>query len=271
MANYSVIPLSEKIGVIEFVMDVQTMKGIVNEQRKRLGKVVNERKIFVALNSAQKFIQEGKSDETKLKHLVQLFKSIVQNNEPVLHQWFIEQFSDPSAWYMARNKFTRSTAVMSIVGYLVGLGDRHCENILFFKNTGAILHIDFDCLFEKGKTLPTPEIVPFRLTQNMVDAMGICGVDGSFRISCEETGKLLRNNEQSLMNILETLLYDPLLDWKNQDPQRDLMKVRKKIRGLMNEDEGLAMNIHGQVDVLIQEATSIERLAQMYGGWSAYI
>lgn len=271
VANYSVIPLSEKIGVIEFVMDVQTMKGIVNEQRKRLGKVVNERKIFVALNSAQKFIQEGKSDETKLKHLVQLFKSIVQNNEPVLHQWFIEQFSDPSAWYMARNKFTRSTAVMSIVGYLVGLGDRHCENILFFKNTGAILHIDFDCLFEKGKTLPTPEIVPFRLTQNMVDAMGICGVDGSFRISCEETGKLLRNNEQSLMNILETLLYDPLLDWKNQDPQRDLMKVRKKIRGLMNEDEGLAMNIHGQVDVLIQEATSIERLAQMYGGWSAYI
>lgn len=271
VANYSVIPLSEKIGVIEFVIDVQTMKGIVNEQRKRLGKVVNERKIFVALNTAQKFIQEGKPDETKLKHLVQLFKSIVQNNEPVLHQWFIEQFSDPSAWYIARNKFTRSAAVMSIVGYLVGLGDRHCENILFFKNTGAILHIDFDCLFEKGKTLPTPEIVPFRLTQNMVDAMGICGVDGSFRISCEETGKLLRNNEQSLMNILETLLYDPLLDWKNQDPQRDLMKVRKKIRGLMNEDEGLAMNIHGQVDVLIQEATSIERLAQMYGGWSAYL
>ncbi|KAI5961667.1 MEC1 [Candida theae] len=271
VANYSVIPLSEKIGVIEFVMDVQTMKGIVNEQRKRLGKVVNERKIFVALNSAQKFIQERKPDETKLKHLVQLFTTIVQNNEPVLHQWFIEQFSDPSAWYIARNKFTRSAAVMSIVGYLVGLGDRHCENILFFKNTGAILHIDFDCLFEKGKTLPTPEIVPFRLTQNMVDAMGICGVDGSFRISCEETGQLLRNNEQSLMNILETLLYDPLLDWKNQDPQRDLMKVRKKIRGLMNEDEGLAMNIHGQVDVLIQEATSMERLAQMYGGWSAYI
>ncbi|KAI5970831.1 MEC1 [Candida margitis] len=271
VANYSVIPLSEKIGVIEFVMDVQTMKGIVNEQRKRLGKVVNERKIFVALNTAQKFIQEGKQDESKLRHLVQLFKSIVHNNEPVLHQWFIEQFSDPSAWYIARNKFTRSAAVMSIVGYLVGLGDRHCENILFFKNTGAILHIDFDCLFEKGRTLPTPEIVPFRLTQNMVDAMGICGVDGSFRISCEETGKLLRNNEQSLMNILETLLYDPLLDWKNQDPQRDLMKVRKKIRGLMNEDEGLAMNIHGQVDVLIQEATSMERLAQMYGGWSAYI
>ena len=50
---------------------------------------------------------------------------------------------------MARNAFTRSSAVMSMVGYIMGLGDRHCENILIFKNTGAVLHIDFDCLFEK--------------------------------------------------------------------------------------------------------------------------
>ncbi|KAI3403258.2 MEC1 [Candida oxycetoniae] len=274
VANYSVIPLSEKIGVIEFVMDVQTMKSIIVEERRRLGKVVNERRIFMVLESAQKFIKEKKPDEdgSKLEALTEIFQSILQKNPPILHQWFVDEFSDPSSWYIARNLFTRSSAVMSIVGYLIGLGDRHCENILFFKNTGSILHIDFDCLFEKGKTLPTPEVVPFRLTSNMVDAMGICGVDGSFRKTCEVVGQLLRNNEHALMNILENLLYDPLLDWKmTKDPQRDLSKVRKKIRGLINEEEGLAMNIHGQVDVLIQEATSLERLASMYGGWSAYV
>ncbi|KAI5956361.1 MEC1 [Candida jiufengensis] len=272
VANYSVIPLSENIGVIEFVMNVQTMKSIVSEQRKRNGKVVNERQIFNTINQAQKQFFDKNKDNRSLNNLVSLFKSVCDKNPPVLHQWFIETFPDPSSWYMARNSFTRSSAVMSIVGYLIGLGDRHCENILFFKNNGSILHIDFDCLFEKGLNLPTPEIVPFRLTQNMIDAMGIVGVDGSFRISCEHTGKLLRLNEQSLMNILETLLYDPLCDWKiNSEPQKDLSKVRKKIRGLINEDEGLVMNIHGQVDFLIQEATSIERLSQMYGGWSAYI
>ncbi|EDK45716.1 conserved hypothetical protein [Lodderomyces elongisporus NRRL YB-4239] len=274
VANYSVIPLSEKIGVIEFVVDVQTMKSIITEERRRRNKVVNERKIFMALELAQKFIKEKRPDENglKMQALVELFQGILDKNEPLLHHWFVEEFSDPSSWYIARNEFTRSSAVMSIVGYLIGLGDRHCENILLFKKSGAVLHIDFDCLFEKGKSLPTPEVVPFRLTQNMVDAMGICGVDGGFRVSCEVVGKLLRSNEQSLMNILENLLYDPLLDWKiNQNPQHDLSKVRKKIRGLINEDEGLAMNVHGQVDVLIQEATSIERLARMYGGWSAYV
>ena len=150
-----------------------------------------------------------------MKDLVRQFREILLENPPILHNWFIEQFSDPSAWYMARNSFTRSSAVMSMVGYIVGLGDRHCENILIFKENGSVLHIDFDCLFEKGLTLPTPEIVPFRLTQNMVDAMGISGVDGIFRITCEVTGSLLRENEQILMNILETLIHDPLLDWKN--------------------------------------------------------
>ena len=134
------------------------------------------------------------------------------------------------------------------------------------------MHIDFDCLFEKGKTLPTPEIVPFRLTQNMVDVMSISGVEGLFRISCEVTGSILRENEAPLMNNLETLLYDPLLDWRTQqDPQDHLRTVRRKIRGLMDEKEGLPMNINGQVDVLIQEATSTENLSQMYGGWAPYI
>ena len=61
----------------------------------------------------------------------------------------------------------------------------------------------------------------------MVDAMGITGVDGIYRITCEVTGTLLRENEQILMNILETLIYDPLIDWRNHNPREDLSKVRK--------------------------------------------
>lgn len=57
---------------------------------------------------------------------------------------------------------------MSIVGYVLGyvetrgcvlqdnptknhyrLGDRHGENILFEEGTGGVLHVDFNCLFDK--------------------------------------------------------------------------------------------------------------------------
>lgn len=54
---------------------------------------------------------------------------------------------------------------------LTGLGDRHTENILIDTINAENINCDFDCLFDKGLSLKRPEIVPFRLTPNMVDAM----------------------------------------------------------------------------------------------------
>ena len=61
--------------------------------------------------------------------------------------------------------------------YVLGLGDRHCENILFDGTSGETCHVDFNCLFNKGERFKTPEKVPFRLTHNMVDAMGTNGYE----------------------------------------------------------------------------------------------
>lgn len=43
----------------------------------------------------------------------------------------------------------RSAAVWSSVGHVVGLGDRHGENILIHTESGECVHVDFDCLFDK--------------------------------------------------------------------------------------------------------------------------
>lgn len=45
---------------------------------------------------------------------------------------------------------------------MVGLGDRHGENILVDCCSGDVVHVDFSCLFDKGLTLQKPEMVPFR-------------------------------------------------------------------------------------------------------------
>ena len=92
--------------------------------------------------------------------------------------------ADPSAWLEARTNFARTTAAWSLAGHMIGLGDRHCDNLLIDVSTGANVQIDFGHLFDSGRELPVPEIVPFRLTQNMVDSLGVCGVEGPFRASC---------------------------------------------------------------------------------------
>jgi serine/threonine-protein kinase ATR len=92
---------------------------------------------------------------------------------PVLHEWFVEMFPETGAWFAARLRYTRSCAVMSMVGYVLGyagfycslrirtilmlesrrLGDRHGENILFEEGTGGVIHVDFNCLFDKVRYL----------------------------------------------------------------------------------------------------------------------
>jgi cell cycle checkpoint protein MEC1 len=262
--TYAVIPLNENYGIIEWVDHSRTMRDILKIHYSNININLDVPVIRKVLDMDCEVVEKANAFKSK----------ILSKYPPVLYNWFIENFPDPSSWYDARNNYTRTTAVMSMVGYMLGLGDRHGENILFNEKDGGILHVDFDCLFEKGLELSVPERVPFRLTQNMVDAFGITGVEGTFRKSCEVALSLIRGNETTLMNILESFLHDPIMDWSQKrktknTPQAALSTIRRKIRGILDK-EGLPMSVPGQAEFLIQQATSLENLCQMYIGWMAF-
>jgi len=101
-----------------------------------------------------------------------------------------------------------------MIGYVIGLGDRHLDNILIDFTTGDMVHIDYNVCFEKGRRLRIPEIVPFRLTRNILTSLGTTGVEGNFRIACEQTMKVMRKNKEILVTLLEAFVYDPLVDWQ---------------------------------------------------------
>lgn len=121
-----------------------------------------------------------------------------------------------------------------MVGYIMGIGDRHVNNILIDKSTAEVIHIDFGIALERGKLLPTPEKVPFRLTRDLVAAMGCFGVDGLFRTSCEITMQVLRENKALINTIVEVFLYDPLYTWLSKKKEE-----KKKATVAEQEDGGL--------------------------------
>ncbi|KAJ5180764.1 hypothetical protein N7492_003974 [Penicillium capsulatum] len=268
--TYSVTPLNEECGLIEWVDNLITLRIIVTKLLRERGLAPN----YTEINHYLKEICTGSASKLALWDT-----KILAKLPPVLHEWFIEMFPETEAWFTARLRYTRSTAVMSMVGYVLGLGDRHGENLLFEEGTGGILHVDFNCLFDKGQTLEKPEVVPFRLTQNMIDAFGAYGYNGPFRRTCEITLGLLRQNEESLMTILETFLHDPTTDFIGKrrrthanvpdTPAGVLEDVRTKLRGFMSK-QPIPLSVDGQVDELIMQATSKKNLAAMYIGWCAF-
>jgi FKBP12-rapamycin complex-associated protein len=88
-------------------------------------------------------------------------------------------------WLERRTNYTRSLAVMSMVGYILGLGDRHPSNIMLERASGKIVHIDFgDCFEIASRREKFPEKFPFRLTRMLIKAMEVSGIEGNFRTTC---------------------------------------------------------------------------------------
>ena len=58
-----------------------------------------------------------------------------------------------------------------MIGYILGLGDRHVQNILVDKTTAELVHIDLGVAFEQGRILPTPETIPFRHGSHFIHSL----------------------------------------------------------------------------------------------------
>lgn len=83
------------------------------------------------------------------------FEEVCDHFSPCLRFFFIERFGYAAdKWYEAKTRYTKSVAVNSIVGHILGIGDRHTSNILIHQGTGEIVHIDFGMVFEQAKVLP---------------------------------------------------------------------------------------------------------------------
>lgn len=213
--RFPVIPLSPKAGLLGWVAHSDTFHYLIREYRD--GKSL--------LNIEHRLMIQMAPDYESLTHLqkIEVFTYALDNTKgqdmyKIL--WLKSQSSE--AWLNRRTEYTRSLAVMSMVGYILGLGDRHPLNLMLNRVTGRVIHIDFGDCFEAAILREKfPEKVPFRLTRMLTYAMEVSGVEGSFRITCEHVMALLRDNSESLMAILEAFANDPLIHW-GFDLPRDL-------------------------------------------------
>ena len=159
-------------------------------------------------------------------------------------------------------------------------------------------------IFDKGLLLPRPEVIPFRLTPNMLDAFGPTGADGMYTGALTESMRTLRKNRDTLLSVLEPFLNDPVINFKgkSQKSKQDkdakdaqtamdsIAKIEGRLDGeynLINPNKEKAKNkeasstadsahftklsVEGQVQKMIMEATSHENLVQVYVGWMPWI
>lgn len=206
--KYSAIPLSPSSGLLGWVPNSDTFHVLIKEYR-------DPRKIYLDVEHRVMLQMSPDYDNLTLLEKVEVFTyalDITRGQDLYKVLWLKSKSSE--SWLDRRTTYTRSLAAMSMVGYILGLGDRHPSNLMMDRITGKVIHIDFGDCFESAIMRDKyPEKVPFRLTRMLSYAMEVSGIEGSFRITSENVMRVLRDNKDSLMAILQAFAYDPLINW----------------------------------------------------------
>lgn len=204
-----VIPLAPNAGLMGWLLDSDTLHVLIREYR-------DSRKVLLNIEHRLMLQMAPDYENLTLLQKIEVFEYALENTTGQdLYRVLWLKSNTSEHWLERRATYTRSLAVTSMVGHILGLGDRHPSNLLLERKTGKVVHIDFgDCFEVAMHREKFPEKVPFRLTRMLTHAMEVSGIEGSFRTTCEITMGVLRDNKESLMAVLEAFVYDPLINWR---------------------------------------------------------
>ncbi|CAL8343536.1 unnamed protein product [Arctogadus glacialis] len=132
-------------------------------------------------------------------------------NKDALLNWLKEKNSG-DALDRAIEEFTLSCAGYCVATYVLGIGDRHSDNIMV-RSTGQLFHIDFGHILGnfKSKFGIKRERVPFILTHDFIHVIqqgktGNTEKFGSFRQYCEDAYLILRKNGNLFITLFALML-----------------------------------------------------------------
>ena len=154
--------------------------------------------------------------------------------------------SSKEAFLIIRKRFASSFATLSYVyffaydyykrvaNYILGIGDRHLDNFVFIKNTGFVTGIDFGAAFGAALNLPIPEMMPIRLTKQILGVFN--PFDGTLLLKgfMKMVLSSLRKNRELIYPVMSVFINEPIAEWTAAN--KLLKRSATNINGLSNDD-----------------------------------
>ncbi|KAF2286675.1 hypothetical protein GH714_023479 [Hevea brasiliensis] len=160
--------------------------------------------------------------------------------------------------------FIKSCAGYSVITYILGIGDRHLDNLLL-RDDGRLFHVDFGFILGRD---PKPFPPPMKLCKEMVEAMG--GAESQyytrFKSYCCEAYNILRKSSNLILNLFHLIAGSNIPDIAF-DPEKSILKLQEKFR-LDLDDEAA---IHFFQDLINESVSALfPQMVETIHRWAQY-
>ncbi|KAJ4818077.1 Phosphatidylinositol 3-kinase [Rhynchospora pubera] len=160
--------------------------------------------------------------------------------------------------------FIKSCAGYSVITYILGVGDRHLDNLLL-RDDGRLFHVDFAYILGQD---PKPFPPPMKLCKEMVEAMG--GAESQyytrFKSYCCEAYNILRKSSNLILNLFHLMAGSNIPNIAS-DPEKSILKLQEKFR-LDLDDEGA---IHFFQDLINDSVSALfPQMVETIHRWAQY-
>ncbi|XP_070581112.1 DNA-dependent protein kinase catalytic subunit-like [Ptychodera flava] len=245
LVTYEVIPMTPRIGMIEWVDNCQPLKQFIDtartdQERKMSLAARDKHNEFVSKFAGAKknnghSVRYGelyrKANRTEVIKAFQEFQSLVPWD--LLRRAFLKLSTSPEAFLMLRSHFATTHAVICICQYILGIGDRHLSNFMVCLDNGGMVGIDFGHAFGSAtEILPVPELMPFRLTRQILNLMMPLKEEGLLISTMIHCLRALRNSPDLLLNTMDVFVKEPHLDWERK-AKEEVSKYQEDAETLM--------------------------------------
>jgi phosphatidylinositol 3-kinase len=164
-------------------------------------------------------------------------------NNPALA--YLKQHNpDPRAYQGVRKEaletFVKSCAGYCVITYIIGVGDRHLENLLLTPD-GHFFHADFGFILGRD---PKPFAPALKLSKEMVDAMGGFSPPSDlylqFKQYCFLAFTALRKSSNLILNLFSLMVHANIPDIKIE-PDKAVFKVKERFHLDLNEEDAIRL------------------------------
>jgi FKBP12-rapamycin complex-associated protein len=284
LITYPIVPLSEDCGLMGWLSRCHGIRGLVRDLAQRLDRIPPDSRGDPEAEAYQaKFSNQSapQTDQEWAQVAAAFDAAEAASFGDELDMILVMSAADSNDWLVRKKNYSASLASTTIAGYIIGLGDRHINNIMLSLPTGKLVHIDFTHIMEQLQNRTHwPEQVPCRLTPAILRPLDVLGPIGEFKRHCIALLEALQNQADQIVELLAVFVEDPLSKAENLAATKDEWEAKVKIiKGkLAGVDARLAgsgvspegcmeMTVEMHVDEIIRAATDRAKLKRMWVEW----